>query len=368
MFIAGGGPAGLATALAARQKGLRVIVADGARRPIDKACGEGIMPDGLNALNKLGVSLACAAPAPFRGIRFIDAGVTAEAVFPNGHGLGVRRAALHNALSQAAENAGAELLWGAPVTGIVADSVSIGRRRIKSRWIVGADGRGSRVRAWAGLNGASCLRGQVVFARRFGFRRHFHLARPLECMELHWSDNFQIYVTPVGAMEVSVVVISHDAHLRLEQALAQSPQLTARLREPSGPAEAGAVTVMRRLRRVTHDHIALVGDASGSVDAITGEGLCLAFNQALALASALENYDLPDYEKAHRRLMRRPTLMGRLLLSLGSRPWLRRRVFRVFAARPVLFEQMLALHVGALKPFDFVLARFTLSRQISGRS
>src|ERR1022692_2180287 len=55
LFVIGGGPAGLAAAIAARLKGLNVTLADGARPPIDKACGEGLMPDGLAALRSLGV-------------------------------------------------------------------------------------------------------------------------------------------------------------------------------------------------------------------------------------------------------------------------------------------------------------------------
>ena len=57
VFVVGGGPAGLAMAIAARQRGFRVVVADGQQPPIDKACGEGLMPDGLAALERLGVSV-----------------------------------------------------------------------------------------------------------------------------------------------------------------------------------------------------------------------------------------------------------------------------------------------------------------------
>jgi menaquinone-9 beta-reductase len=42
VFVIGGGPAGLAAAIAARAKGLRVTVADGGVPPIDKPCGEEI--------------------------------------------------------------------------------------------------------------------------------------------------------------------------------------------------------------------------------------------------------------------------------------------------------------------------------------
>lgn len=51
VFVVGGGPAGLAAAIAARLKGFTVAVADGAHPPIDKACGEGLMPDSFGALS-----------------------------------------------------------------------------------------------------------------------------------------------------------------------------------------------------------------------------------------------------------------------------------------------------------------------------
>lgn len=57
IFVVGGGPAGLAAAIAARLKGFDVVVADAAEPPIDKACGEGLMPDSLDALLRLGVAI-----------------------------------------------------------------------------------------------------------------------------------------------------------------------------------------------------------------------------------------------------------------------------------------------------------------------
>jgi flavin-dependent dehydrogenase len=92
----------------------------------------------------------------------------------------------------------------------------------------------------------------------------------------------------------------------------------------------------------------LVGDASGSVDAITGEGLCLLFQQAAALADALAAPDLSLYQAAHRRVGRRPELMGDLMLLLDGRRRLRRRALRAMAERPGIFARMLAAHTGSL--------------------
>jgi len=98
LVIAGGGPAGLATAIAARLRGFQVIVLDRARPPLDKACGEALMPDGVAVLEGLGVDLRGVDSHPFRGIRYIDDLILAEGVFPGVPGLGVRRTELHGAL------------------------------------------------------------------------------------------------------------------------------------------------------------------------------------------------------------------------------------------------------------------------------
>ncbi len=102
--------------------------------------------------------------------------------------------------------------------------------------------------------------------------------------------------------------------------------------------ERGAVTVMRRLRRVYRGRTALIGDASGSVDAITGEGMGLAFRQALALADALVADNLDQYQAAHRRLARRPAFMAQLMLMLDRFPRLRPRVLRSCSPRSPSFS------------------------------
>ncbi|MGH9727477.1 MAG: FAD-dependent oxidoreductase [Candidatus Acidiferrales bacterium] len=91
VFIVGGGPAGLAVAIAARQKGFRVSIADRATPPVDKACGEGLMPDGIAALRELGISIPAEQGFPVRGIRFVEGNLVAQSEFPNERGWGVRR-------------------------------------------------------------------------------------------------------------------------------------------------------------------------------------------------------------------------------------------------------------------------------------
>ena len=115
VFVIGGGPAGLAAAIAARLKGFDVIVADAARPPIDKACGEGLMPDSFAALRRLGVALdgvglrsfpfllafGFTAPACRLGLRFPRDGLTSA----------IRRTRLHEVLIDRARQAGVAMRW-----------------------------------------------------------------------------------------------------------------------------------------------------------------------------------------------------------------------------------------------------------------
>ena len=352
VFVIGGGPAGLAAAIAARKKGFRVVVADGGAWPIEKACGEGLMPDTVAALRELGVSVGEGEGRAMRGVRFIGRGSEVAARFPGECGMGMRRVALHAKLVERATSCGAELLWSTPVVGVSRDGVRLapagGTRGeaafVQARWIIGADGIGSRVRSWAGLDAGSAK--QPDF--RYAVRWHYRMRPWSDLLEVHWGDRAQAYVTPVGAEEICVATLSRERGMN-EAALADEfPELARRIdgAELMG-RERGAITMTRKLRHVVCGNVALVGDASGSVDAITGEGLALGFRQAMALADAMEGGDLSRYEAAHRRLARRPALMGKLMLVLDGRPRLRERAIRAMALDASVFARLLAVHIGA---------------------
>jgi len=345
VFVIGGGPAGLAAAIAARQQGFRVTVADGAQPPIDKTCGEGLMPDSIPALERLGISFRQQECHPFLGVRFLAADLAVDAPFPARCGLGVRRTTLHRLMSERAAALGIELFWGTPVTGIAAGHVRLGNCSVSAKWIIGADGANSRVRRWANLNAGTRKN------LRYAFRRHYRIAPWADHMELHWSSHGQAYVAHVNDQEACVGLMSRDPQFRTDEALRGFPELDAHLRhaEIISP-ERGALSVTSKLKRVYRANIVLVGDASGTVDAISGEGLGLVFRQALLLAECLKSGDLDRYQIKHRRMALRPSLMAALMLSLDGRPRLQRRTLQVFRKRPEVFRTLLALHVGNVSP------------------
>lgn len=351
VLVIGGGPAGLAAAIAASKKGFSVTVADGAAPPIDKACGEGLMPNTLAALRELGVEIRPGDGRSFRGIRFLDGTTTAEARFSGAAGVGVRRTVLHQKMIERAQDCGVSLLWNTPVSGLTPDGAILGGKEMTAKWIIGADGLRSRVRNWIGLDSNPQL--EIRFAQR----RHYRVKPWTDCMEIYWGKKKQAYVTPLSEDETCVVLISSEPRMRFEAASREFPRLARRLASAElTSAERGAVTEMRMLQCVHHGNVVLTGDASGSVDAITGEGLCLSFRQAQALADALEIGELASYEAAHRRLAKHPNRMGRLLLLLGRNTALRQQVLELFVRDPKVFTRLLAVHVGETSPLCIATA------------
>jgi menaquinone-9 beta-reductase len=340
--VIGGGPAGLATAIEAARLGFRTVVLDGRHPPIDKACGEGLMPDAIQRLARFGITIAPGERGPFRGIEFSDESSRVAADFPSGDASGVKRTTLQRLLAQRAKETGVEFLWDTPVTGVDGQDVICRNFKIQAHWVIGADGMHSHVKRWLSLDRYLWNRERVAFRQRFEIRPFS------EYVQVIWGEAGQCYITPVGPSEISVAVITHRRNVGFRDLLRSFPSLTDRL--PASAATSpvlGSLTASRRLRRVSAGHVALVGDASGSVDAITGEGICLALQQAEALGSAMEAGDLSTYGRKHAAIMRRPALMAATLAVMSRNHGLRSRVIRALSEDSQLFERMLAFHLGA---------------------
>jgi flavin-dependent dehydrogenase len=341
----GGGPAGLCAAIALRLAGYSVTVLDAAVPPIDKACGEGLLPDTIEALAQLGITTKSDQGFRLRGIRFLHGCREATAEFLCPSALGMRRLTLHRVLTARADELGVDLKWGVKEVRLSGQTIAAGNVLFKPELIVGADGHHSVIRRAAGLDRA------VYVQRRYGFRRHFRLAPATSHVEIYWHRDCQMYVTPISSDEVGVALLTTNPRLRVNDALPLFPSLAARFSSAvSSSAERGGVTANRRLASVQRGNIALVGDASGSVDAITGEGIGLAARQALALARAFRSGQLGRYQAEHARIQRRPAVMSRFLLGLARHATVQGPAISALGKFPWAFEKLLAFHAGSCAP------------------
>lgn len=334
LIVVGGGPAGLAAAIRGHLGGLTVRVYEPKATPIDKACGEGLMPPALVALEQMGVESP--AGVPFKGIRYVDGPTTADGEFSTGPGLGVRRIELHRVLSRRALDLGIEVI-PETVTHWSQDEHGVEVNGVRARWMVAADGLQSRIRTQLGV--------QVParYPARLGVRRHFSMAPWSAFVEVHWSPYAEAYVTPVAADQVGVAILYHrDAPQPGEgdvwdRWIHAFPELKARLEHPLSGFR-GAGPFEQRVSSPVVGRILLVGDAAGYLDPLTGEGIRLGFDTAAAAIDCIQRETPDRYADEYRRVTRRYWWLTAGLLFLRRHRFIQRRLVGILRRWPKLFR------------------------------
>jgi flavin-dependent dehydrogenase len=327
LLVAGGGPIGLATAIYARQAGLSVTVVEPRTGPIDKACGEGLMPGAVARLRELGVHPTGRA---FHGIRYVSPTRTAEARFRAGPGLGVRRTDLHAVLMARALELGVEQVHGR-VDDVVQEPDQVHAAGLQARWLVAADGLHSPVRRMLGLDVSNTA------APRFGQRRHFRVPAWADLVEVHWSGTAEAYVTPVADDVVGVAALCGQGRT-FDEVLTEFPALGHRLGDADALTEVrGAGPLRQDVAARRRGRVLLVGDAAGYVDALTGEGLATGLATAAAAVQALARGRPQDYEPAWRRATRRYRLLTATLLRASQMPSVRPHIVPAASRLPRLY-------------------------------
>ena len=319
VIVVGGGPIGLAAAIEARLEGLSVAVIEPRPGTIDKACGEAVMPGAVAALARLGVFPEGHTIA---GFRYLDAkGASMAHRFGSGTGIGVRRTALHDALTSRAAELGV-IRIEAKVSALEQDADSVTVAGLRGRWLLGCDGLHSSVRRLADLERKPARTSTGADRRRYGLRQHFEVSPWTDLVEVHWGKAAEIYVTPIGSELVGVAVLGPQ-HTDFAAALAATPALRQRLAGASPVNELrGAGPLRQRTAARSRGRVILVGDASGYVDALTGEGIRVGLAQAHEAIAAI----LPDgggaraYERASARATRDFRIITTALLTAAQSP------------------------------------------------
>lgn len=331
LLVAGGGPVGLAVAIEGRLAGLRVVVVEPRSTPIDKACGEGLMPGAVAALARLGVHPE---GHTLTGIRYISGDRAADHLFARSTGLGVRRTTLHLALAIRAEELGVEVVPG-KVDTLAQDDGSVTAAGIRASWLMACDGLHSTVRRQVGLSRPRHARDD----RRYGVRRHYQVAPWTDLVEVHWGRHVEAYVTPVADDVVGVAMLG-PSHHDYERSLDGFPDLRRRLgaAETVGPPRGAGPLLQKTLHR-TEGRVRLVGDASGYVDALTGEGVRVGLAQAAAAVRTLDDdvgRSNAAYEKSWTAATRDYRMLTSGLVAAATSP-LRRSIVPIAASMPGLY-------------------------------
>lgn len=367
VLIAGGGIAGSALAIMLGRAGLFVEVFERGRFPREKPCGEGLMPAGVAALARLGLADAIGG-APFYGVRYYAGRLVATGRFPATPGLpsagrGQRRLHLDATLfAAAAATPGVIVRDGALVEAPICENgrvvgVLVAGQPHMAPLVVAADGRRSRLRRLLGLEGPPLKH------RRVGMRAHFRLAPgqaqpPL--VEVFLGDGYELYTTPLPASEILIAGLAEhtaivgSAEATMARWIRQQPALHARLaRAERLTAITGAAPLAATATAGYVPGMALLGDAAGFLDPITGGGMAQALLSAELLARYITCHRgresaawLPAYDHERRALLRDYQILTGMVLGLAERPWLARQTLRLLRAVPPLFSHLIGVAGG----------------------
>jgi len=321
--IIGGGPAGSALAIELGRRGVKVLLLEKARHPRPKACGEGLLPQGVAVLREMGLmegALAQGFPR-VRGLKFKSpGGRTAACDFRDSFGLVVRRDRFDPWLfGIAAATPNVEVRENA----IVRDP-----SEVDARIIVGADGLHSI------FHDRAVFRGRR--SNRVGQSAHVRLDLE-DRVEIRFLADGELYMAPSGPGEALVASLG-QAYIPLRRRFPDAEFVTPVLsRAPLGLV----------LKRVVHKNVLLIGDAAGAPDPITGEGLSLALASARIAARVIaERRPLEEYERERLAMGANAHRFGRILRGLSGRPRLADRVIGKFHRDPELARALVDVAEG----------------------
>jgi len=385
VLVVGAGPAGSATAIQLARAGFAVTLTDKKSFPRRKPCGEFLSPECVPYLAALGLGDAFEqlGACPVRGMRLSTRGAESCGMFRQlpdrarhgTTGFGVRRERFDHHLVRHAERSGVTFLPRHEFAGLcrAADGRVVGAmlrepdggtRRLFADHVVGADGVHSAVARALGVQRP------VHWLQQMALVAHYRGVDQGPTADVHLlpSGFFAATTVDEGLYSVNLVVPrQHLAKRRGEpwddfvlRHLAAAPHLQERLRRGQRllPWQ-GCGPFAFTTRRQTLPGVALVGDAAGYVDPLTGEGIYFALFGARALAAALEQA-LHEPARAgavmrgyahtrHRELA--PRLFAARLLQRGLRhPWLVRALLGALHRWPSLADLLVTMAGDTIHP------------------
>lgn len=338
VLIVGGGPVGLGAAIICAQNNLAVTVLEAKSGVIDKACGEGLMPGGVKIIKKMGVEIP--EYQPFKGIRYIEGSCVAHGHFHNGAGWGIRRTTLHQSLLKRALELGIKVEHH-KVEDVSQTATEVKADHFRAKYLLIADGLNSKLARR--LN----LVKNIKAVERFGIRQHFDVVPWCpDYVEITLSPNAEAYVTPVGEKSVDVAILfSRKAHDKFknqkgklyDNALMEFPEVREKLQNPSSSIR-GAGPFKSTLHKRTLGRMLVIGDASGYLDPMTGEGIRLGLETANAAVTCILRNRPQDYEAQWKRLYARYWFFTSGLLAVRKSYLGSQFAVRLMKELPFLFD------------------------------
>jgi len=320
--IVGARCAGSTLAIGLANRGWDVLVVDRDTFPSETVSTHFVYPNTVARFEQLGVldTLRARHDVPLVANRIIGLGHEIAGTFSPIDGfdkcIGPRRSALDKSIVETALAAGAEGRFGTrvvdligagteedPVSGVVLES----GESVRSRWVFGADGRGSTVAGKLGLEKERPQQGEIAFL--FGYWSGIHndgymtLYAGEEAVGNRWAIEDGLHMLIAGGDANFTKGTTEQRHRNYVEQLRRMPELI----EPKVLDSAELVTditvapesLMRGFfRRPAGPGWALLGDACHFKHPATAQGINDAVEQAIYIAEQLSGVDpsLEGYE------------------------------------------------------------------------
>lgn len=332
VVIIGAGPAGSTLAALLARRGCSVVLIDRDRFPRDKLCGEFLSYDALPIVEEFGIDLGDA-PVIDR-CRVIGRRHSYEFEFPS-PARGISRLLFDDLLLRHAAAAGAKTLDSCTATELSGTRVKTDRGDFDGRVVVGAWGR------WGRFD--SQLQRRFVrdrAHRNFGFKRHYH-ASPSDqrnAITLYSFDRGYLGASAIEGGRTNICGLVHASRLSghkgrwegfVDEIRSEERSLNNLFaaHEPEDADFLSSEPVIFRARSPVEHRIFMIGDASGIIDPLTGNGMAMAIQSATlaapfilqALAGKRDEAER-GYQRRHAEFFAPRIAWSRRIAFLLSRP------------------------------------------------
>ena len=348
VVVIGGGPVGLYTAIALEKNGYLVDVYEKGSWPIDKACGQGIMPSGVDLLKDIGLSFKEGENYfPFKGISYFDSDQMIRADLPR-CGYGVERNTLSKMLFDLAnKKRNINLFANSPVVdSFISENkfvLSINGELKKYEFAFACDGINSSLRMK--YHNQKSKKKNL----RMGAREHFWMKPWSHNVEVYWKDGIEAYVTPVSDKKIEIAFLWYDsfdfkgANLR-EKLWEKFPELAEKVDIKSSARDfRGSMPFVAHSSKIKVKNIFFVGDAFCFIDGITGEGISLGIKSSKIITSRFIKWSCRDNLEV-KFLYFHYTIMVNIALFLARWKRLRTFVFNFLQRNPSIFRFILKIN------------------------
>ncbi|MGK0291399.1 MAG: flavin-dependent dehydrogenase, partial [bacterium] len=203
-----------------------------------------------------------------------------------------------------------------------------------------------------------------------GVRQHFEIEPFSSFVEVHWKNGIEAYLTPTSETTIDLAFLWNNKQWKnlkkgkqlYPSLLSHFPELSKKIRNARPLDQARAIgPLQQNSSSPISKKLLLMGDAAGYLDAITGEGISLATEQALLLEKhiiplllkdiPINKQNLTNYIQAYEKIMKAYHQVTGMVLQLSKYPWLVEKVVACLGKEPDIFQHMLSANMGLVSPF-----------------